>query len=74
MRYYGVEDVMKITGAGQNKCYEIIRELNKQYKKKFPEAIMIQGQVAQWYFEEAMGFKEKERVDENEKDEAKTVS
>ncbi len=74
MRYYGVKDVMEITGAKQTKCYDIIRELNKQYKKKFPEAIMIQGQVPQWYFEEAMGFKEKERVDKNEKAEVKTVS
>lgn len=31
MKYYTVEDVMNITGAGQTKSYEIIRVVNKIY-------------------------------------------
>ncbi|MCI8575822.1 MAG: hypothetical protein HFI09_05065 [Bacilli bacterium] len=58
MQYYTVEDIKVITGAEQNKAYEIIRNLNKKYKKKFPECELLQGKVAKWYFHEAMGLKE----------------
>ncbi len=56
MKYYNVQDIMEITGCKQNKAYEIIRELNKQYKKKFPDSIFIQGKIPKWYFNEAMGL------------------
>ena len=66
MRYYDVEDVMEITGKSQNKAYEIIRELNKLFRKEFPKSIFIQGQIPKWYFEEAMGFKGKGENHEKE--------
>ena len=65
MQYYKAEDVMQLTGAKINKAYEIIRNLNKKYKKRFPECELLQGKVPKWYFHEAMGLKEK-GVEENE--------
>ena len=57
MKYYTVEDVMGITGAGQTKSYEIIRELNKKFKKMYPNAVYIQGKVLKTFFDECMGIK-----------------
>ncbi len=57
MEYYDVNDVMKMTGMKQQKSYDIIRELNKKYKKKFPDAEIIQGRVLKWFFDESMGIK-----------------
>ncbi len=58
MVYYNFRDVMEITGAKENKAYEIIRNLNKKYKKKFPDCETLQGKVPKWWFYEAMGLKE----------------
>ena len=67
MKYYNVQDVMEMTQKSQNKAYEIIRQLNKQFKKKYPEMVPIQGQVMKWYFDEAMGIERKENHEnENE--------
>ncbi len=73
MQYYTVEDVKRLTGKSQNKSYEIIRNLNKQFKKKYPESVPIQGQVMKWYFEEAMGVKGSEQ-NEAEKVSVETIS
>lgn len=70
MKYYTVEDVMEITGAGENKSYEIIRELRKSFEKKYPEAVSIQGKILKWYFDEMMGINGGE---ENETFEAKSM-
>lgn len=56
MKYYNAKDVMEITGCGQNKSYQIIRELNKSFKKKYPNSIPIQGLIPIWYFEESQGI------------------
>lgn len=58
--YYNVKDLMKITGLAQSKCYSMIRELNKSFKKTYPNAVLAQGNVLKWWFEECMGIKEKE--------------
>lgn len=55
MKYYNVNDVMEITGAKQNKAYEIIRELQKSFKKKYPDAVFMQGKILKTYFDETMG-------------------
>ncbi len=57
MKYYTVEDVMTITGAGQTKSYEIIRELNNKFKKMYPNSVYIQGKVLKTFFDECMGIK-----------------
>lgn len=57
MHYYNVKDVMKITGEGINKCYQIIRELNLQFKKDYPQSVSIQGKILKKYFDEKMGIK-----------------
>ncbi len=70
MKYYTVEDVMKITGAGANKSYEIIRKLRKSFEKKYPDAVSIQGKILKWYFDETMGINGGE---ENEKIKVETM-
>lgn len=57
MEYYDVNDVMRITGCEISKAYEIIRELNKKFKKKYPDSVPILGKIVKWYFDEAMGIK-----------------
>jgi hypothetical protein len=70
MKYYNVKDVMEITGKSQNKSYKIIQQLNKQFKKKYPDSIPIQGSVPTWYFDKAIGLEEKD----GEKSEKETSS
>ncbi len=67
MDYYNVNDIQKITGEGQGKCYEIIRELNKAFKSKYPESVSIQGKIPKWFFQETMRNKKevyKEELEE----------
>lgn len=64
MKYYTVTDVMEITGTKQNKAYEIIRQLWKKYKRKYPEAIFIQGKIPKWYFDKVMGLEREEEGNE----------
>lgn len=66
MQYYTANDISKIIGCSQNKSYEIIRELNQKYKRKFPDSVEIQGKIPIWFFEETMGTGMKGKV-ENEK-------
>lgn len=66
MKYYTVEDVMEITGAGENKSYEIIRKLRQSFEKKYPDAVSIQGKILKWYFDEAMGINGGEKDAKNE--------
>lgn len=68
--YYNVADLIDITGLSQNKCYEMIRELNKSFKKEYPNAVLAQGHVPRWWFEQCMGIKKGET--ENEKEKVKT--
>ena len=70
MKYYTVEDVMEITGTGENKSYEIIRKLRKSFEKKYPDAVSIQGKILKWYFDEMMGINGGEQ---NEKIEIKSM-
>lgn len=72
--YYTVKDVKEITGASQNKSYEIIRELQKSFYKKHPDAVFIQGRILKSYFDEVMGIERKNDSNENKKDfEIKTL-
>lgn len=58
MQYYTVNDIMEFTKCGNNKSYEIIRNLNKKYKAKYPDCEIIQGQVPKWFYNQAMGMDE----------------
>ncbi len=60
MEYYNVTQVMEITGVKENKAYQIIRELNKTFKRRFPDSISIQGKIPKWFFNECMGQKKTE--------------
>lgn len=57
--YYNYKDVIEITGCSQSLAYSIIRQLRESFKKKYPEAITIQGKIPKWYFEEKMMNKKK---------------
>lgn len=57
--YYNASDVKQITGCSQSLAYEIIRKLKESFKKKYPNAISIQGKIPIWYFEEMMMNKKK---------------
>ena len=63
MKYYNVQDIKDLTGLSQSKCYGIIRELNKSYKKAYPNAVLAQGSIPVFWFEQAMGIK-KENINE----------
>jgi hypothetical protein len=52
--YLDVNDIMTITGVKQSKAYQIIRELNKELKKK--GCITIAGQVSKKFFNEKYYF------------------
>lgn len=65
MNFYNVKDVMEITGSKENKAYDIIRNLQKSFYEKYPEAVFIQGKIAKWYFDEIMGIKKESKLDEN---------
>lgn len=65
MQYYTVDDIQNITGTKQNKSYEIVRNLNKKYKKRFPDCELIQGKVPKWFFHEVMGIKEEVENEKN---------
>ena len=58
--YYNAKDIQTVIGCAQSKAYMIIRELQKKYQKKFPEAITIQGKIPIWYFNEVQGLRKKE--------------
>lgn len=50
-----VQDVMKAMGCKESKAYRIIRELNKERKKR--GYITFNGQVSKRYFEDRLGVK-----------------
>lgn len=66
MKYYNADDIVEITGVGKNKAYDIIRTLQKQFKKQFPDSVFIQGKIAKWYFDETMGINKGEFTNEKE--------
>ncbi|MGL5583520.1 MAG: transcriptional regulator [Cetobacterium sp.] len=51
-----VEDVQKICDVGRFKAYEIIRDLNKEMKKK--GYVVIRGKINSTYFSERLGIAE----------------
>jgi len=65
MKFYNVDDVMEITGTSQNKAYDIIRNLQKKFYKRYPEAVFMQGKIVKWYFDEAMGIEKEQQINEN---------
>lgn len=47
-KFYNVNDVMKITGLGRTKAYEMIQKLNKELKVNGIE--IIRGAIPTGYF------------------------
>ena len=65
MRYYNIQDIIEITGYKKSKAYEIIRKLKKTFEKKYPDSVSMQGRIPKWYFDECMGFKTNEDLENN---------
>lgn len=63
--YYSAKDIQEITGCKKSRAYEIIRELQIRFEKKYPESIPIQGRIPIWYFEKVMMNREETK---NEKE------
>ena len=51
--FVGVETVRCDLGVSRAKAYEVIKELNRELKKKNPDAIVIAGKVNRIWYEEA---------------------
>ena len=66
--YYNAKDVQQVTGASKSLAYEIIKKLQEKFAKKYPEAIILQGKIPKWYFEEIMMNKKGGEINEKEKD------
>ena len=58
--YYNAKDVQTVIGCGPSLACKIIRQLQRTFEKKYPEAISIQGKIPIWYFEEIMVNKKQE--------------
>lgn len=50
--FYTVKDVMKQTGYGRSKCYDLIYKLNEQLKQKYPSIVTYSGRVLKKYWNE----------------------
>lgn len=53
-KFFGVEDIMKLTEQKKSKCYELIKQCNEELKEK--GIIVINGKVPSNYFMERMGI------------------
>ncbi len=51
--FVGVDTVQFDLGVSRAKAYEVIKELNKELKKKNPRAIVVAGKVNRIWYEEA---------------------
>ncbi len=58
MEFYGVKDIMQITGCSKSYSYQIIKELLEDLKEEYPDAITIRGKVPKWYFDKKLRTKE----------------
>lgn len=64
---YNYKDIMNIIGCKQTKAYELINKCNKQFKKEYPNAIIIGSLVPKWYFNARVLGIEERSEDKNEK-------
>jgi len=51
--FVGVDTVKFDLGVSRSKAYEVIRDLNRQMKEKYPGAIIVSGRVNRIWYEEA---------------------
>lgn len=52
--FYRVSDVMRLTGTGKSKAYQIIRQLNGELEKA--GYLTIPGKVSRAYFNERLFY------------------
>lgn len=58
--YYQCEDIQIIIDCKKSYAYELISKLRKSFIKEYPNAIVMQGRIPIWYFEEKMMNKKSE--------------
>ena len=49
--FYTVKDVMKQTGYGKSKCYDLIYKLNEQLKQKYPGIVTYSGRILKRFWD-----------------------
>lgn len=49
--FYTVKDVMKQTGYGRSKCYDLIYKLNEQLKEKYPGIVTYSGRILKKFWD-----------------------
>lgn len=50
--FYTVKDVMKQTGYGKSKCYDLIYKLNERLKQKYPGIVTYSGRILKRFWDE----------------------
>lgn len=58
--YYNVADIMIITENKKTWCYNLIRNLRKNFLNDYKDSIVPQGKIPIWYFEKVMKTKKEE--------------
>lgn len=69
MKFYKAKDIKEITGLGTTATYDLIKKLQSDFKKEYPNSIILRAKIPKWYFDlkirpESGGEKcEKEKVE-----------
>lgn len=50
--FYTVKEIMKQTGYGRSKCYDLIYKLNEELKEKYPGIVVYSGRVLKRHWNE----------------------
>ena len=51
--FIGVDQVIDDWGVSKAKAYEMIKDMNHELKKQYPQAIIVQGKINRIWYEEA---------------------
>lgn len=64
--FYTVKEIMKQTGYGRTKCYDLIWKLNEKLKEKYPTIVTFNGRILKKYWDKQFEMQnEGERTNEN---------
>lgn len=58
--FLGVEVIQKDMSVSRSKAYEIIKKLNTDMKREYPEALVVNGRVNRFWYQKACLMDRKE--------------
>lgn len=65
---YTVKNIEEIVRCGKTKAYELLHKTQEQFKKEFPNAVLMTNRIPVWYFNErVLGICNEREVKTNEK-------